>query len=90
MKIVSIDYGKARIGMAKSDALGMLASPIGTIHEKNFRIQLKKVAEIIGRDWYFSNKTFVEFKNNLERRIKWEYSGETEVLILQNNGKAYF
>lgn len=45
----------------------------------------KKVAEIIGRDWYFSNKTFVEFKNNLERRIKWEYSGETEVLILQNN-----
>lgn len=45
----------------------------------------KKVAEIIGRDWYFSNKTFVGFKNNLERRIKWEYSGETEVLILQNN-----
>ena len=45
----------------------------------------KKVAEIIGRDWYFSNKTFVEFKNNLERRIKWEYSGETEILILQNN-----
>ncbi|MBR2471966.1 MAG: Holliday junction resolvase RuvX [Clostridia bacterium] len=47
MKIVSIDYGKARIGMARSDALGMLASPIGTIHEKNFRIQLEKVAEII-------------------------------------------
>ena len=45
----------------------------------------KKVANIIGRDWYFSNKTFVEFKNNLERRIKWEYSGETEILILQNN-----
>ena len=45
----------------------------------------KKVANIIGRDWYFSNKTFVEFKNNLERRIKWQYSGETEILILQNN-----
>lgn len=45
----------------------------------------KKVAEIIGSDWYFSNKTFVEFKNSLEKRIKWEYSGETEVLILQNN-----
>ena len=47
MKIVSIDYGKARIGMARSDALGMLALPIGTVHEKNFRIQLEKVAEII-------------------------------------------
>lgn len=43
------------------------------------------MADIIGQDWYFSNKTFVEFKNNLERRIKWEYSGETEILILQNN-----
>lgn len=48
----------------------------------------KKVAEIIGRDWYFSNKTFVEFKNSLEKRIKWEYSGETEVLILQNNPRG--
>ncbi len=47
MKIVSIDYGKARIGVARSDALGMLASPVGTVHEKNFRIQLEKVAEII-------------------------------------------
>lgn len=53
--------------------------------QKNDSSHYKKVAEIIGRDWYFSNKTFVEFKNNLERRIKWEYSGETEVLILQNN-----
>lgn len=48
----------------------------------------KKVAEIIGSDWYFSNKTFVEFKNSLEKRIKWEYSGETEVLILQNNPRG--
>lgn len=53
--------------------------------QKNDSSHYKKVAEIIGRDWYFSNKTFVEFKNNLERRIKWEYSGETEVLILQNS-----
>ena len=45
----------------------------------------RKVDEIINTDWYFSIKAFVEFKNNLERRIKWEYSGETEVLILQNN-----
>ena len=53
--------------------------------QKNDSSHYKKVAEIIGRDWYFSNKTFVEFKNYLERRIKWEYSGETEVLILQNS-----
>ena len=45
----------------------------------------RKVENIIEGDWYFSNKAFVEFKNNLEQRIKWEYSGETEILILQNN-----
>jgi len=53
--------------------------------EKGASSHYKKVAEIIERDWFFSNKAFVEFKNNLEGRIKWEYSGETEVLILQNN-----
>lgn len=45
----------------------------------------RKVTEMADVDWYFSNKAFVDFKNNLEHRIKWEYSGETEVLILQNN-----
>lgn len=45
----------------------------------------RRVTEIVDSNWYFSNKAFVDFKNNLERRIKWEYSGETEVLILQNN-----
>lgn len=53
--------------------------------EKKSDKHYRKVTEIVDNDWYFSNKAFVEFKNNLERRIKWEYSGETEVLILQNN-----
>lgn len=45
----------------------------------------KKISQIISHDWYFSSKAFVEFKNNLESRIKWKYSGETEILVLQNN-----
>lgn len=45
----------------------------------------KKVSEILNCDWYFSSKAFVEFKNYLENRIKWKYSGETEILVLQNN-----
>lgn len=53
--------------------------------EKKSDKHYRKVTEIVDNDWYFSNKAFVDFKNNLERRIKWEYSGETEVLILQNN-----
>ena len=53
--------------------------------EKQADRHYKKVSEILNLDWYFSNKAFVEFKNNLENRIKWKYSGETEVIVLQNN-----
>ena len=51
--------------------------------KKNDR-SYRKVDFVLGSDWYFSNKVFVEFKNTLESRIGWKYSGETEVLILQN------
>ena len=43
-KIVGIDYGKARIGIAVSDILGVVANPVGTISEKHFPTQVKKVA----------------------------------------------
>ena len=33
-------------------------------------------------------KAFTEFKEKLQERINWEYSGEIEVLILQNNPKG--
>ena len=45
----------------------------------------KKVDVSISGDWFFSMKAFTEFKNKLEKRLKWRYSGETEILILQNN-----
>lgn len=56
--------------------------------EKQFDRQYKNVPCTFGNTWYFSNKAFVEFKNKLEQRIKWEYSGEIEILILQNNPKG--
>lgn len=52
--------------------------------KKNDR-HYKKIDYILDSDWYFSNKAFVDFKNALEDRIGWKYSGETEILILQNN-----
>ena len=44
----------------------------------------KKIQTLHG-DWYFNTKKFVEFKDKLEKRIKWKYSGEIEVLVLQSN-----
>lgn len=52
--------------------------------EKKLDSHYSQKVRMVSHDWYFSMKAFVEFKNNLENRIKWEYSGEIEILILQN------
>lgn len=44
MKILGLDYGEARIGVAVSDALGILANPLDTICEKDRALQLEKTA----------------------------------------------
>ncbi|MBQ3053324.1 MAG: Holliday junction resolvase RuvX [Clostridia bacterium] len=46
-KIMGIDYGKARIGIAISDGLGMVANPVATISEKHFPSQVKAVAKTV-------------------------------------------
>lgn len=46
MKILGLDYGEARIGVAVSDALGILATPLETISEKERSVQLEKVAKV--------------------------------------------
>ena len=45
----------------------------------------KLVKDVFDNNWYFSMKAYVDFKNKLEQRINWKYSGEPEILILQNN-----
>lgn len=57
-------------------AIGYTENP-----EKKFDVSYAKIENI---DWYFSTEAFVIFKDKLERRINWRYSGESEVLILQN------
>ena len=48
----------------------------------------RKVDYYMGIDWYYSTKAFVDFKEKLQQRINWKYSGETEILVLQNNPGA--
>jgi len=45
MKILAVDFGDARTGLACCDGDEMLASPAGVIHDKNFHAVLEKVAE---------------------------------------------
>ena len=44
MRIMSVDFGDARTGLAMCDITEFLASPIGVIHEKHFEHAIEKVA----------------------------------------------
>lgn len=44
-RIIGIDYGKKRTGLAVSDPLGMFASPLETVPTANIIDYLKKYAE---------------------------------------------
>ncbi len=49
-RALGIDLGEARIGLAISDELGMLAHPLETIRVKDVRDPIARIAEIAGRD----------------------------------------
>lgn len=50
MRIIGLDYGEARIGVAVSDLLGTIANPLDTISEKDREKQIEKVLEVIERE----------------------------------------
>lgn len=43
------------------------------------------VVTVDGSEWYYSDRCFAEFLKQLEERIKWQYCGELEILILQSS-----
>lgn len=47
MKVVAIDYGEARIGVAGSDALGLLAHPVETVRARPREAAIARIAEIV-------------------------------------------
>ncbi len=46
-RVLGIDHGEARIGLALSDDLGMLAHPLETIHVRQVADPLGRIAEIV-------------------------------------------
>lgn len=49
-RILGIDLGEARIGLAISDELGMLAHPLETVHLKEVADPVERIAAIAVRD----------------------------------------
>ncbi|MDP4118599.1 MAG: Holliday junction resolvase RuvX [Bacillota bacterium] len=63
-KIMGIDYGTARIGIAVSDALGIVANPVGTVNEKHFPRQVSLVAGIV--EQHKPNKVVFGLPRNMD------------------------
>lgn len=50
MRVLGIDYGDARVGIAITDALGITAQGLETIHhENNDKIILKRLGELVNQ-----------------------------------------
>lgn len=49
MRILGIDYGDARVGVAVSDLLGITAQGVGTIKNKGSKALLSELEEIINQ-----------------------------------------
>ena len=47
MRVLALDYGAARTGVAVSDATGLLARPVGVIHRATSSAGLDRVASLV-------------------------------------------
>ena len=48
-RILAVDYGQKRIGLAVSDGLGLTAQPLAVLVRKNRQVDLKRIKEICAR-----------------------------------------
>ena len=46
----------------------------------------KAVATVAGIEWFFSERAFVALLAEIESRTRWQYSGETELVLLAARG----
>lgn len=67
MKILAVDLGDARTGLACCDRTETLASPIGVIHDKTFDGTLEKVA-IAARE-YDAKEIIVGYPKNMNNTV---------------------
>lgn len=62
-RIIALDFGEKRIGVAVSDALNIIAQSVGTIERKGIKNDLKKIQELIRE--YDANRLVVGLPLNM-------------------------
>jgi len=63
-RILSLDFGEKRIGVAVSDALNIIAQSVGTIERKGIKNDFKKIGELVKE--YEAEKIIVGLPLNMD------------------------
>lgn len=91
-RIMAIDYGKKRVGIATTDLMRVIVSPYSTIENKGFEDLTRSLSEIISKENVKKivvgcpkineqNKDLVEEINNLVEELK---KGENLNIFIQD------
>lgn len=64
MRILGIDYGDARVGVAVSDLLGIMANGVGTIQNKSKKYLMAELGAVI--DEYKPEKIVIGLPKNMD------------------------
>ena len=64
------------------EAVDFFCVGYGAYWPENYQPDIRKVTSIGGVDWLFSDAAFSQVIDEIQSMTKWEYSGETELLLL--------
>lgn len=64
MRVLGIDYGDARVGVAVSDLLGIMANGVGTIQNKSKKYLMSELGAVI--DEYKPEKIVIGLPKNMD------------------------
>ena len=74
-RVLGVDYGERRIGLALSDPLGIIAKPLTVIDRKKTTNYISRISEII------SEKKVTSIVVGLPLTLKGSYSKQTEIVL---------
>ncbi len=74
-RVLGLDYGERRIGLALSDPLGIIAKPLICIDRKKTADYISQISKIV------SEKNITSIVVGLPLTLKGHYSKQTEIVL---------
>lgn len=85
MRLLGIDYGDSRVGVAVSDPLGFTAQGVGTVKNKGFEKLIAELSKII--EEYNPEKIVVGLPKNMDGTVG--FRGEATYEFVEELKKVY-